>query len=120
MATIGDSESGPPIFKAVSSSARQLFQLLNCIHFSPKAQVQISNDGLRFAAEESRVMQGIVFLDKSLFTSFNFTAPAPVADENDPDSTLSDLPNFQISISALLQSLQIFGAKDISRSTSDI
>lgn len=58
MSTYGDSDHGGPVFKAVSSSARQLFQLLNCIRFAPKSQVQISNEGLRFAVEESRVMQG--------------------------------------------------------------
>jgi cell cycle checkpoint protein len=58
MSTYGDSDHGSPVFKAVSSSARQLFQLLNCIRFAPKSQVQISNEGLRFAVEESRVMQG--------------------------------------------------------------
>jgi cell cycle checkpoint protein len=59
MSTVDEQEQGTPIFKAVSSSARQLFQLLNCIRFAPKAQVQISNEGLRFAVEESRVMQGM-------------------------------------------------------------
>jgi cell cycle checkpoint protein len=58
MSAMAEPGHGAPIFKAVSSSARQLFQLLNCIRFSPKAQVQISNEGLRFSVEESRVMQG--------------------------------------------------------------
>lgn len=58
MSTISDSEDRPPIFKAVSGSARQLVQLLSCIRFAPKAQVQISKEGLRFAVEEARVMQG--------------------------------------------------------------
>jgi cell cycle checkpoint protein len=58
MSALGEAEDGPPIFRAVSSSARQLFQLLNCIRFAPKAQIQISNEGIRFAVEESRVMQG--------------------------------------------------------------
>jgi cell cycle checkpoint protein len=58
MSAVGEAEDGPPIFRAVSNSARQLFQLLNCIRFAPKAQVQISNEGIRFAVEESRVMQG--------------------------------------------------------------
>jgi len=115
MSVVGDPESGAPIFKAVSSSARQLFQLLNCIRFAPKVQVQISNEGLRFAVEESRVMQGIVFLDKALFTSFNCILPASEVDEDDPDSFASDLPNFQISLSALLETLQIFGASDASK-----
>lgn len=47
-----------PLFSAVSSSARQLYQLLRCISFAPKAQVQIRKEGLRFTVEESRVMQG--------------------------------------------------------------
>jgi len=51
-------EQAVPIFKAVSSSARQLFQLLNTIRFATKVQVQISTEGIRFAVEESRVMQG--------------------------------------------------------------
>jgi cell cycle checkpoint protein len=58
MSAIIEAGNDIPIFKAVSSSARQLFQLLNCIRFATKAQVQISNEGLRFSVEESRVMQG--------------------------------------------------------------
>lgn len=58
MSATGDAELAAPIFKAVSSSARQLFQLLNTIRFAPKSQVQLSNEGIRFAVEESRVMQG--------------------------------------------------------------
>lgn len=127
MSASGEIENAP-IFNAVSSSARQLFQLLNCIRFAPKAQVQISNDGLRFAVEESRVMQGwscsqivsalflmlagIVMLDKALFTSFNCNFPVPEPAANDFESTASDFPNFQISLSALLETLQIFGAAD--------
>ena len=49
----------PPVFSAVSSSARQLFQLLRCISFATKAQVQITEEGLRFTVEDSRVMQGL-------------------------------------------------------------
>lgn len=47
-----------PLFAAVSGSAKQLFQLLRCIGFSPKAQVRISKEGLRLTVEDSRVMQG--------------------------------------------------------------
>jgi len=116
MSTTNDPEAGPPIFKAVSGSARQLFQLLNCIRFAPKAHVQISSEGLRFAVEDARVVQGIVFLDKALFTSFSCVLPVPDADDDDPDSFASDLPNFQISLTSLLETLQIFGASDTSPS----
>ncbi len=51
-------EGGSLLFSAVSSSARQLFQLLRCISFASKAQVRISKDGLRFTVEEFQVMQG--------------------------------------------------------------
>ncbi|KAG4422472.1 hypothetical protein IFR04_004373 [Cadophora malorum] len=111
MSTVGEVD-GPPIFKSVSSSARQLFQLLNCIRFAPKAQVQISPEGIRFAVEESRVMQGIVFLDKALFTTFNCTLPEPEPAADDAEPEVPDLPNFQVSLAALLETLQIFGAAD--------
>jgi len=60
-----------PIFTAVSSSARQLFLLLRCISFSTKAQVQITDEGLRFSAEESSVIEGqyrLSFVIDSLLT----------------------------------------------------
>jgi len=56
---------------------------------------------------------GIVFLDKALFATFNCLLPASEASDEDPDS-LPDLPNFQISLSALLETLQIFGVADAS------
>jgi cell cycle checkpoint protein len=59
MSTVQEMETTLPIFTAVSSSARQLFQLLNCIRFAPKVHVQITSEGLRFAVEDSKVMQGI-------------------------------------------------------------
>ncbi|CZR54864.1 probable DNA repair exonuclease rad1 [Phialocephala subalpina] len=108
MSAVGE-DNGVPIFKAVSSSARQLFQLLNCIRFAPKVHVTITAEGLRFAVEESRVMQGIVFLDKALFTTFSCTIPEPIDDDLE---NAIDPPNFQISLSALLETLQIFGAAD--------
>ena len=60
-------------------------------------------------------MQGIVFLDKALFTSFHCTLPTSEVDDDDTDSFATDLPNFQISLSALLETLQIFGAAEASK-----
>jgi cell cycle checkpoint protein len=48
-----------PQLIAVSSTARDLFLLLKCIGFAPKALVQLSKHGLRFTVEEVRVMQGL-------------------------------------------------------------
>jgi cell cycle checkpoint protein len=51
-----------------------------------------------------------------LFTSFNCTFPTPEPPEDPDEPVTADLPNFQISLSSLLQTLQIFGAADISNS----
>lgn len=48
----------PPVFTAVSSSARQLFTLLRCIAFASKAHVQLSDEGLKFSVDEASVMEG--------------------------------------------------------------
>lgn len=53
---------------------------------------------------------GIVFLDKALFTTFSCTLPEPDHEEAEVDTP--DLPNFQVSLAALLETLQIFGAAD--------
>jgi len=50
--------SAPPLFRAVASSTRPLYQLLKCISFASKIHVEITEGGLRFAADHARVMQG--------------------------------------------------------------
>ncbi|CAM1504728.1 Fc.00g023190.m01.CDS01 [Cosmosporella sp. VM-42] len=97
-----------PIFRAVATSTRPLYQLLRCINFAPRVHVQITEDGVRFAADHARVMQGVAFLDKALFSSY--TVNLPTADE---DEAAPDLPNFQIPLSSVLEVLQIFGAVDV-------
>jgi len=59
-----------PVFTAVSTSAKQLYLLLRCINFVAKVEVQITAEGLRFSAEESHVVQGLAFLEKTLFSSY--------------------------------------------------
>lgn len=105
--------NAPPIFNAVSSSTRQLYLLLRCISFAPKAEVQIRKEGLRFAVEESRVMQGLVFLRKDLFTSYMYNAPPTHGTEEETQEEEEDTsPTFQISLSSLLETLQIFGVNE--------
>lgn len=58
----------------------------------------------------SNSFPGIVFVEKALFTTFNCNLPD--SDPSEDDSISPDLPNFQISLSALLETLQIFGAAD--------
>lgn len=58
-----------------------------------------------------------VFLDKSLFTTYNFHAPPSQRDSQHSDSEDDEIdtnstPNFQISLPALLETLQIFGLTD--------
>ncbi|RAL17182.1 putative DNA repair protein Rad1 [Aspergillus homomorphus CBS 101889] len=121
-----------PIFTAVSSNAHHLYTLLQCIGFAPKATVQLTPDGIRFSVEEARTVQGLAFLDKALFTSYIFNAPRPPAtatDDHDedhespPTNTDTDTttpttyyPCFEISLSALLETLKILGINDSSAS----
>ena len=114
----------PPIFTAVSSSARQLFLLLRCINISPKVQVQISEQGLRFSVEDSSVMESMAFLEKSLFTTFVFNSEQLVQrpkdttedEEDEAEDAEAGMPTFSISLPALLETLQIFGATDALKS----
>ncbi|KKK18608.1 hypothetical protein ARAM_004187 [Aspergillus rambellii] len=109
-------EAGP-IFTAVSSNAHQLYALLHCIGFAQNAMVQITPDGIRFSVEEGRVIQGLAFLDKALFTTYTFNLPAINNENENPvvDSSASenlDYPHFVVSLSALLETLKIFGIGD--------
>ncbi|CAG8190199.1 unnamed protein product [Penicillium olsonii] len=107
-----------PLFVGVSNNAQHLYTLLSCIGFAPKATVQITPDGLRFSAEESRVIQGLAFLDKSLFTSYTFNPSADTPSQNDTSnddefSQNQNYPHFVVSLSALLDTLKIFGINEL-------
>lgn len=52
------STEAQPIFRAVATSTRPLYQLLRCINFAPRVHVQITEEGVRFASDHARVMQG--------------------------------------------------------------
>lgn len=82
-------EETGPIFTAVSSNAHQLYTLLHCISFAQNATVQITPDGIRFSVEEARVVQGLAFLDKALFTTYTFNPTATPSNED--DVTMEDL-----------------------------
>lgn len=112
------SEIHRPMFSAVSSSVRHLTQILRCIGFSPKAHAQISDVGIRFSVQESRVMQGrsmafpsllilifqgFAFLQKELFSSYMYTA-----------NSEGEHPILQVSLESLLETLQIFGLNESS------
>ncbi|KAI9660728.1 MAG: ssDNA endodeoxyribonuclease [Alyxoria varia] len=103
------------VFNAVSSSPRQLFLLLRCISFVPKVQVTISSEGLRFSAEESRVMQGLLFLDKDLFTTYHYNPTQLRVDSSEDEQPV---PVFQISLPALLETLQILVSPDSASNSS--
>lgn len=109
-----------PLFTGVSTNAHHLYTLLSCIGFASRATVQITPDGLRFSVEEGRVIQGLAFLDKSLFTSYTFnpsTGPAngdEGSHQNEDDTEDVAYPHFVVSLSALLETLKIFGINDLS------
>lgn len=96
-----------PMFSAVSSSARQLFTLLRCISFAPRARLRISKDGLSFTVEENRVAQGTVVLEKALFTTYHYNSPR--GSQSSDDDTDDEAPPFSINLPALIETLQIFG-----------
>ncbi|KAM5500295.1 checkpoint clamp complex protein Rad1 [Microsporum canis] len=117
--------SSAPVLSAVSTSAEQLYTLLKCIGFSRQASVQITPQGIRFSVEEGRVLQGLAFLDKALFTSYIFNVrnvyngvTQPEEDGDFFDTSL--YPRFTISLSALLETLQIFGISDSSQGTNQM
>lgn len=102
-----------PVFTAVTSSARQVLLLLRCISFSKKAQVRITQDGLRFSSSEGSSMEAFIFLEKSLFSSYIYRAPPPPSSQDDPPSP----PSFEISLESLLETLNIFSLSDPANAT---
>ncbi|EPS42505.1 hypothetical protein H072_3501 [Dactylellina haptotyla CBS 200.50] len=122
MQSRGPTPSAPgPVFSAITSSTRHIYLLLRCIGFMPTANVSISNDNIRFSVEDSHSMQANVCLTPDLFSSYNYTPSTillPDGDANPPPSSAErfnleaedDGVRFQISLSALLECLQIFGA----------
>ncbi|KAL2860726.1 putative DNA repair protein Rad1 [Aspergillus lucknowensis] len=101
--------------RAVSSNTHQLFTLLHCVGFAQNVTVQITPDGIRFSVEEGRVVQGLAFLDKGLFTTYTFNSPAAPNSRGSMEDAESDglsYPCFIVSLSALLETLKIFGVGD--------
>lgn len=96
------------LFTAVSSSARQLLQLLRCISFANKAHVRIAPEGLRITTEDGSVMEAFIFLEKALFTSYTYNQLPPTSSQDDR----SEPPHFQISLDSLLETLNIFTLSD--------
>lgn len=96
------------LFNAVSSSARQLLQLLRCISFTDKTHVRIAQEGLRITTEEGSVMEAFVFLERSLFTNYTYNQPQPSSSQHDTPEP----PHFQISLASLLETLNIFNLSD--------
>ncbi|KAL0935212.1 repair protein Rad1/Rec1/Rad17 [Colletotrichum truncatum] len=90
-----------PLFRAVASSTKPLHQLLKTINFTSKVHVQLQEDGIRFAADLSR----------KLFTSYSLNLGDGV------NSSQPTLPNFQINLPSLLDTIQIFGAVDVATRT---
>lgn len=66
------------------------------------------------------MIQGLAFLDKALFTSYTFNPPktpsneANDADHHDDTAATAYYPCFVVSLSALLETLKIFGINDAS------
>ncbi|KAF3932853.1 hypothetical protein ABW19_dt0209779 [Dactylella cylindrospora] len=110
-----------PVFSAITSSTRHIYLLLRCIGFMPNANVSISGDNIRFTVEDCHSMQANVCLTPDLFSSYKYTpstllypttpdAPPPSSAERFALESEDNTVRFQISLAALLECLQIFGA----------
>ncbi|CAK7266968.1 checkpoint clamp complex protein Rad1 [Sporothrix epigloea] len=111
--------SSTPIFRAMATSTRPIYQLLRCISFSNKVHVEILDDGIKFIADHTRVMQGMASIGKSMFVTYSLNLPQAsggqraIDEEDDDDEDEGRLPAaFQISLPAFLEALQIFGTTD--------
>lgn len=110
--------AAPPLFRAVASSTRPLYQLLRSINFTNKVHVEITENGIRFATDHARVMQGVAHWNKNLFTTYLTNLPEPnhpppSSSENESETEPDPASvTFQMSLPALLETLQIFGAAD--------
>jgi len=82
--------------------------LLKCISSAKKAQVRISAEGLRFSTEEGSVMESFIFLEKALFTSYTYNVPPPPSSQDDAP----DPPTFEVNLTSLLETLNIFSLSD--------
>ncbi|KAL8694609.1 MAG: hypothetical protein Q9218_000791 [Villophora microphyllina] len=65
----------------------------------------------QFLVALTLLLIGIAFLEKALFTSYTYSAPAETQAEDDEDD--DDTIVFQISLTALLETLQIFGVNEV-------
>ncbi|PKS12706.1 hypothetical protein jhhlp_000914, partial [Lomentospora prolificans] len=89
--------------------------ILRCINFSNKVHVEISEGGIRFAADNARVMQGCAVIDKTLFSSYEFQPASSNQDDDEDEDQPPPLPSFQINLGFLLETLQILGSMDVAR-----
>ncbi|CAK7224279.1 checkpoint clamp complex protein Rad1 [Sporothrix bragantina] len=101
----------------MATSTRPIYQLLRCVSFSNKVHVEISDDGIKFIADHTRVMQGMASIGKSMFATYSLNLPQGRGtnddDNNDDEEDEGPQPaTFQISLPAFLEALQIFGTTD--------
>jgi len=101
----------PPLFTAITSSARQLLLLLRSLAPSKKAQVRLSPTGIRFSTSDGSALESFIFLEKALFTTYTYHAPAPASSQDDEAPVP---PAFEIDLHSLLETLNIFTVSDVS------
>ncbi|ODQ55904.1 Rad1-domain-containing protein [Saitoella complicata NRRL Y-17804] len=118
----GDVRPPPPtsmrVLNCVSTNITPLLTVLRSIGFMPRALVRISSSGMKFSVENSRAQQALAFLDKTMFSTYEYVPPIATSRPSTAGSSLSQEDEevrqphaqFTISLSAMLECLQIFSA----------
>ncbi|KAM0747330.1 Rad1-domain-containing protein [Meredithblackwellia eburnea MCA 4105] len=104
----------PPedILVAAVTDVRPVASMLRALSFRSKAVVDIQAHGIKITVEEGRSIQANAYLSSDSFSSYSFTLEDPVTSSSqDDDSDAGDAAHcsFGISLSTVLECLNIFG-----------
>ncbi|KAK9474084.1 Rad1/Rec1/Rad17 [Dipodascopsis tothii] len=95
-------------FDAVTTCVSYIYRLLKAISsVSPRATVTISSRGLMISVDSARACNAHTFLARSLFSSYEFRGEPGAEDGGSGDEDADTV--FMISLSSLVECVQIFG-----------
>ncbi|KAL7414195.1 Rad1/Rec1/Rad17 [Mrakia frigida] len=113
-------QEGQELFVATLNDVRHFVSVLRTVAFKPRVKVTISEAGLCFTSEESRVLLAKAYVPLNVFSSFTFnppldpnapppSSPASVdSDDPPPEPPLPPSIDIEINLVHLLECLDIF------------